>query len=399
MDFKNSDAMMSFYEALEIIKSYAQPLDTSRVDLFHCLHRTLAEDVFSDISMPPFNKSAMDGYACRESDVNNPLQVIEEIPAGTVPTLTIGENQCARIMTGAMVPDGADWVIMKEDVEEISPDHILCNKELSKANICYKGEDVEAGDMVLEKGIQILPAHIAILASVGCVHPLVYNLPTVAIISTGSELVEPGVVPGVSKIRNSNSYQLMAQVQQMGLLPDYLGIVADDEKSLTQMLAMAVEKYDLTIISGGVSVGDFDFVPKIMNQLKVNIRVHGMDVRPGKHLLFGERDHHFVFGMPGNPVSSFVQLEVLVKPFLNVLTGNTRNEPILQLPLEADYTRKKGKELLFVPVAINEQGHVRPLEYHGSAHIHAYVNAYGMMEIPEGISLIKKGETACVRPL
>jgi len=146
-------------------------------------------------------------------------------------------------------------------------------------------------------------------------------------------------------------------------------------------------------------VGDFDFVPKILKALQVNIRLHGMDVRPGKHLLFGEREAHVVFGLPGNPVSSFVQFEILVKPFLNVLMGNTDAEPIIYLPLEEDYLRKKGKELLFVPVAISSHGSVLPLEYHGSAHIHAYVHARGIMEIPEGVSLIRKGEKARVRPL
>lgn len=390
---------MVFDEALQIIKNFAQPLGTERVDLFHSLNRTLAENVYSDVYMPPFNKSAMDGYACRKSDVSLPLQVIEDIPAGTVPSLSIGENQCARIMTGAMVPEGADWVIMKEDVEELTPDRVVCRKALSKSNICHRGEDVKSGELVLEKGIQILPSHIAVLAAVGHVQPLVHKLPAVAILSTGSELVEPELIPGASKIRNSNSYQLMAQARQMGIVADYLGIVPDEKETLTGILSMALENYDVTIISGGVSVGDFDFVPSILKLLKINIRLHGMDVRPGKHMLFGERDGHYVFGLPGNPVSSFVQFEILVKPFLKTLMGNRESEVVLYLPLEGDYLRKKGKELLFIPVAINSQGSILPLEYHGSAHIHAYANAHGIMEIPEGISQIKKGETARVRPL
>jgi len=391
--------MMPFSEALETIKRFARTPGTEQVDLLYALSRTLAEDVFSDISMPPFNKSAMDGFACRKSDLKNQLQVIEEIPAGTIPAKTIGENQCARIMTGAMVPEGADFVIMKEDIEEIASDFVRCTRETNKTNICYTGEDVKSGDLVLNKGDVISPAHIAILASVGCTKPLVYKLPSVAIISTGDELVEPDEKPGISKIRNSNSYQLMAQNQQLGITPDYLGIVTDDENSVKNILTLALERYDVTIISGGVSVGDFDFVPKILNELKVNIRVHGMDVRPGKHLLFGERANHYVFGMPGNPVSSFVQFEVLVKPFLNALMGKAADEPFLHLPIEEDYLRKKGDQLVFVPVSLTRQGKALPLEYHGSAHIHAYSFAQGIMEIPKGISFIKKGETVCVRPL
>jgi molybdopterin molybdotransferase len=391
--------MIPFNEALEITQKFAQPRDTEQVNLFQALRRTLAEDILSDISMPPFNKSAMDGFACRKSDLKNRLKVIEEIPAGSIPTLEIGENQCARIMTGAMVPMGADFVVMKEDIEVFPGEFVQCTRETSKDNICYRGEDIKTGDLVLKKGDLILSAQIAMLASVGCIKPLVYNFPTVAIISTGNELVEPNELPSISKIRNSNGYQLIAQVQQLGIKPDYLGIVRDDESSLLEILSGALDKYDVTIISGGVSVGDFDFVPKILNQLDVNIRIHGMNVRPGKHQLFGERASHYIFGMPGNPVSSFVQFEVLVKPFLNALMGKMAEQTLLHLPLEAEYTRKKGDLMIFVPVTLTSQSAVRPLEYHGSAHIHSYTQAFGIMEIPNGISLLKKGDIVSVRPL
>jgi len=391
--------MIGFEKALELVISSAKPDSTEVVNLYSALHRVLAKDIFSDTDMPPFDKSAMDGFACRLEDIKTDLEIIEEIPAGRAPKKTIGRNQCARIMTGAMVPEGADYVLMKEDAELVSLDRIHCTKESSRSNICYKGEDVKAGTLVLKKGELISPASIAILASVGCTDPLVFKIPKVAIISTGNELVEPGEKTSVSKIRNSNSYQLAAQLQQLGVTPDYLGIVGDDEESLENVLTPALEKYDVTLISGGVSVGDFDFVPKILNRINVNILIHGMDVRPGKHLLFGERENHFVFGLPGNPVSSFVQFEVLVRPFIYSLMGKNGVESFLHLPLDEDYIRKKGDQLIFVPVTLTCQGTVCPLEYHGSAHIHAYINARGIMEIPKGISIIKKGETACVRPL
>ena len=156
--------MIPFYDALEIVKSIGFTNGTEHVDLLNSFQRVLAEDVFSDISMPPFNKSAMDGYAFRRSDLKNHLNVIEEIAAGTIPIKTIGENQCARIMTGAMVPLGADIVVMKEDIAEIAPDIVLCLKETPKSNICYTGEDVKVGDLVLAKGEVITPSHIAIMA-------------------------------------------------------------------------------------------------------------------------------------------------------------------------------------------------------------------------------------------
>ena len=186
---------------------------------------------------------------------------------------------------------------------------------------------------------------------------------------------------------------------KLGLNPDYQGIIPDDEESLRKVLALSLEKYDVTIITGGVSVGDFDFVPMILRQLNVNILVHGMEVRPGKHLLFGKRENSFIFGLPGNPVSSFVQFEVLVKPFINTLMGNTREDHFLYLPLDEEYRCKKSEKLVFVPFSLTKQGTVYPLEYHGSAHIHAYVKATGIMEIPKNISIINKGEIVCVRPL
>ena len=391
--------MIPFYEALTLIQKFAVPPGIEQNDLFHALGKILAEDVYSDISMPPFNKSAMDGYACRKSDIKNPLKVIELIPAGSVPNRSIGENQCAKIMTGGLVPDGADIVIMKEDIKVVDGDFVQCIKESLKTNICYQGEDVRKGDLVLEKGIILLPAHIAMLASVGFTNPQVYKIPTVAIISTGDELVEPNEKPGISKIRNSNGYQLLAQARQMNLLPDYLGIVRDDEKPLREILSQALNKYDVTIISGGVSVGDFDFVPKILKELNVNIQLQGMEVRPGKHQLFGERSNHYIFGMPGNPVSSFVQFEVLVKPFLKAMMGKTEEQSYLYLPLEEDYTRKDGNLMIFVPVTLTEETKVKPLEYHGSAHINSYASAKGIMEIPKGIITMKKGDNVRVRPL
>ena len=391
--------MIPFEEALEIIKSLALPRCIERVDLFNALNRILADDIYSDIAMPPFNKSAMDGFACRKSDIKNELQIIEEIAAGNIPTKTIGKDQCTRIMTGAMVPEGADMVVMKENIEMITDTSLICKSPSSKSNICYLGEDVKAGELVLRKGDLLKPSQIAILASVGCDFPMVYEKPTVAIISTGNELVEPHEIPGISKIRNSNGYQLFAQVRQLGFSVEYLGIVSDDEESLVKVLKATISNYRVTILSGGVSVGDFDFVPKVLNELKVNIKIHGIDIRPGKHQLFGERGYHFVFGMPGNPVSSFVQFELLVKPFLKGLNGQAKQEPSLLLSLEEDYNCKNSKQMVFIPATITEQSTVLPLEYHGSAHIHAYTNANAIIEIPKGILILKKGELVRVRPV
>ncbi|MEK7719330.1 MAG: molybdopterin-binding protein, partial [Bacteroidota bacterium] len=183
------------------------------------------------------------------------------------------------------------------------------------------------------------------------------------------------------------------------ILPEYLGIVRDDQDSLGKILASSLQNFDVTLISGGVSVGDFDFVPSILSKLGVNIPFHGMDVKPGKHLLFGEKDNHFVFGMPGNPVSSFVQLEVIVKPFLAKLMGRDEEKVSWYLPLEEEFVRTKGDQLIFIPATPTGHGTVIPVEYHGSAHIHSYIHAQVIMEIPKGVLKIKKGGQVRVRPL
>ena len=228
--------MISFEKAGTLIEGITFPMNTERIDLIHALNRVLAEDVHSDTDIPPFDKSAMDGFACRKTDLQNTLEVIEEIPAGKVPVKTIGINQCARIMTGGTVPEGADFVVQLEHIEEIKPGYIRCIKESSNSNICFTGEDIKKDELVLPHGEIINPQHIAILAMAGIMNPLVYSLLSVAVISTGNELVEPDEIPGKSKIRNSNAWQLMAQSALLGYHPAYLGIVPDSEEALSAML-------------------------------------------------------------------------------------------------------------------------------------------------------------------
>jgi molybdopterin molybdotransferase len=301
-------------------------------------------------------------------------------------------------MTGSMVPEGADYILMKEHAELIASGKIRCIKKGVSDNICYQGEDVRIGDSILKPGTRLLPVHIAMLASVGCINPFVYRMPAVAVISTGNELVQPGQKPGKALIRDSNGYQLVAQVSQFGLFGDYLGIVKDSKSALKDVLTRALERYELLLISGGVSVGDYDYVPEVLDMLHVETFFHGMHVRPGKRLLFGKREGHYVVGMPGNPVSSLIQFEVLVKPLMNRLVGCTDKPLRFLLPLEKDYSRIKKETLSFVPVRLTEAGTVISLEYHGSAHIHAYTGADGIMEIPLGVSELKKGDLVNVRP-
>ena len=187
--------MLSFEKARDTVLNSARPLGAERVSLADAANRVLAEDVKSDMDIPPFNKSAMDGYACRRSDLANDLEVIEIIPAGYTPAKSVGPGQCAKIMTGGVVPQGADCVVMKEYIESPTENTVRFVGEKTKDNICQKGEDIKAGDVVLRKGELLKPQHIAVLASVGRARPMVSKAPRVGINATGSELVDPGTLP------------------------------------------------------------------------------------------------------------------------------------------------------------------------------------------------------------
>jgi molybdopterin molybdotransferase len=396
--------MLKFEEALQIVLKQDLRLGTERVALMDSPGRILAEDIFSDVDMPPFDKSAVDGFACKMDDIftGTPLmaslRIIETIPAGYEPRRPIGPGHCSKIMTGAMIPEGADCVVMVEDTLQVGEDRIEITIKKTARNICFKAEDVRVGDKVLEKGTRIKPAHIAIMASVGCVDPLVSVLPVISVISTGDELVEPGQTPARSKIRNSNAYQLMAQAWEVPAKYIYQGIALDTPESLRDILEKAFDATDVVILTGGVSMGDFDYVPAIMKEMGVDILFKSVAIQPGRPTVFGRKDNRFVFGLPGNPVSSFVLFELMVKPFLRKLMGNTDEPLILKLPMGIRYGRKKPSRKSLLPVFIRD-GKIFPVEYHGSAHILAYAKTDGLIEIEIGRTEIGEGEIVNVRPV
>jgi molybdopterin molybdotransferase len=383
--------MISYEKAFEIIMNSAFTLEKESVELAQSLNRVLAKDIKSDIDMPPFNKSAMDGYACRKEDLHESLSVIETIQAGYRPQKAVQKNECAKIMTGSIVPQGADFVANVENTE-ITPDNkIRITDNNIPANICYQGEDIKRGEFVLRLGALILPQHIAVLANAGISSVPVYKKPRISIITTGSELREPGVPLPDGCIRNSNSYQLIGQVQRMAIEPDYLGIAADTENALDLLIKKALRSSDVVLLSGGVSMGDYDLVPAVLAANNVNILFNMVAMQPGKPLTFGTKDKTAIFAFPGNPVSTFFPFEIMAKPFIYKLMGHdyiTRTFPLIT---GVDFTRKRAERKTFIPVKI-ENGKVFPVEFHGSAHINALCFAEGIISFPLGVLEIKKGQ-------
>ncbi len=392
--------MIKIEEAHKILDNL--PIDkpsAERVPLEKSLDRILAEDVFAGEDFPSFDKSAMDGYAIRREDINKKLEVIEFIPAGKKPEMKITAGHCLRIMTGAMVPEGADMVVMQEDVKKEGDRIITVVNKKSKSNILYKGEDVRSGSLLLKRGIKIGPAHIGLLASVGNVDPVVFQKPVVTMLSSGNELVPPSEKPQPPYIRNSNSVQLVALATRAGAVAVDAGLVEDNPEKILQKIKKAVDISDVVIMTGGASVGELDFTGKVFDMLGATLYFEKLAIQPGKPALFATLGNKCLFGLSGNPVSSLVQFELLIRPLIKRMTGSNAVDKIYKLPLDRDKHRKRSERKLFFPVRITENMEAEVLEYHGSAHLHAYHRADGLAEFPIGLNELKKGTIVHVRPL
>jgi molybdopterin molybdotransferase len=391
--------MISFEEAFGVVMKSAFETQTESISFTGSDGRILAEDVVSDIDMPPFNRSAVDGYACNRTDVKNELEVVEVIPAGKVPEKSIGQNQCSKIMTGAIVPDGCDMVFMVEDSENLTSGKIRFTGKVLKANISFKGEDVKTGELVLRSGKFIKPQDIAVMASVGHTNVIVKKKPRVGILSTGDELVEPSIIPGTSQIRNSNAYQLISQVNRAGGTGHYYGIAPDQEDITYQIIRKAIDENDIVLLTGGVSMGDFDFVPSVLIRAGVKILFDRVNVQPGKPTTFGVHSKAVVFGLPGNPVSSFIQFETLVRPLISKMMGYNWIPIEQNLPLAVRYERKSPSRMGWIPAIITGNMEVMPVDYHGSAHISALPEADGIFAVKAGTKTVEKGEIVSVRQI
>jgi len=391
--------MIPFEKAYEIVMSSSFPMKTENVDFTKSLSRILAGNVISDMEMPPFNKASVDGFACKKPDLAVDLEIIETIPAGRWPEKKVGKGQCSRIMTGAALPEGADCVIMVEDTEILPSGKMKFTGSSTKDNIAFRGEDIRKGDIVIKAPRQITPQDIAVMATVGHTSVTVSRMPDIAVISSGDEIVEPHEIPGISQIRNCNAYQLMAQSERAGAAPRYYGIARDSEEETLTIVSKAIAESDIVIITGGVSMGDFDFVPSVFERAGVKILFTRVAVQPGKPTTFGVHPEALVFGLPGNPVSSFVQFELLVRPLICKMTGYQWEPLTISVPLKERYTRRSTDRMGLVPVRITGDGFAEVVEFHGSAHISALPGASGIVSMPAGVSTLDKGEIVRVRQI
>ncbi len=321
--------MLSVKLAESTILDLVQPLeDTETVDLLGATNRILAQTVTSNLDFPYWDNAAMDGYAVRYEDVRHSpttLTIVAEIPAGHQPQMRIQPGQAARIFTGAMVPEGSDTIVMQEHTSRIGNEVTILTSPQQGEFLRQKASFYQANAPLLKPGIALNEADIAVLATAGCHQFTVYRRPRVTIFSTGNELVSPGIQLQPGQIMDSNQYALAAFVQKNGAIPICMGIVPDDPVLLKATIEKTITTSDLVLSTGGVSVGDYDYIDSILEELGGEIAIRSVAVKPGKPLTVCSFNRSLYFGIPGNPVSALVTCWRFVQPALRKLSGLSGN--------------------------------------------------------------------------
>lgn len=342
---------VSLEEALEILLQQNFQTEAIQVPLLDSLDSILAEDIISDMNMPPFDKSPLDGYAVRSADINgaskeNPitLEVIDYIPAGYVSSKTIKQGQAIRIMTGAKIPDGADAIIRFEDTEFTDTHVKILVSITSGSNVSKMGEDMKIGDVVLQKGSTINAPEIGILATLGKSFVKVFRKPRVAILSTGDELVEIQNPLEDGKIRNSNSYTIAALVKKIGAKPLLLGVCLDEIDIIKEKLDAALGWADIVITTGGVSVGDCDLVKEAFEQTGAEMLFWRVRMKPGTPIAVAKYKNKLIFGLSGNPAAAYITFEQFVRPVILKSMGRQKfNLMKVKAILESDFKKMSGQ--------------------------------------------------------
>lgn len=385
-------------EALAIILSKSAPLPATGVDVAPAaLGLALAESVVCDLDSPPFAKAMMDGYAIRSGDAAERV-VIEEVLAGQTPRKTVEPGQATRIMTGAPMPVGADAVVMIERTELLPNGQVRVLDEPGVGkNVLPQGAEMRVGETIFHPGTRIRPDVVGVLAGMGRSRIRAHPRPTSAILSTGDEIVEVWEQPGPGQIRNSNGRMLLAQAARAGAAPRSIGIARDEEPHLRQLIGQALEA-DVAVLSGGVSAGKVDLVPAVLRSMGVEAHLHKVRMKPGKPLFFGTRHRDgttptLVFGLPGNPVSSYVCFELFVRPAICRLMG-LEPPPWRTASLASDFPYKTDRptyhpaRLELAPAGWT----VQPVPWFGSPDLRGVTAGNALVLLEEGDAVHRAGK-------
>lgn len=396
-------------EALNAVLSEIKPLKSELVHVKDCLNRVIFDDIVARYDTPMFDRSAMDGYAIRSEDsfgasVTDPvyLKITGRIEIGTIPDIEVKAGEAAQIMTGAALPKGTDAVIKVEDTREHGNNIEVIKPYPPRKNVSIRGEDVRQGEIILKQGHLLHPHDIGIIIASGHDQINVIRKPKVSIISTGSELIDPGERLEPGKIFDVNNATLSSLVSQFHSIPLFTRRVEDDRTELLKTLEKAIEQTDVIVFSGGSSVGEFDIIDEIILQ-KGKLLVQGVAMRPGAPTLIGIIENKPVFGLPGSPVAAMISFDVFVRPTLQTLLGMTPYDPkpIIKAILKRSIPSEVGRRDFARVRIIKENGelYAELVRVRGSGIISTLVKADGIIEVPEEREGLSKGEVVNVKLL
>ncbi|MEW6103711.1 MAG: gephyrin-like molybdotransferase Glp [bacterium] len=398
--------MIPVSEAQRIILESIPALPEEIIDIASSLNRVLSYDIFSDIDIPSCNLSAMDGYALISSDVkgaseDNPirLEVLEEIPAGAISKKEIKNGFASKIMTGAMLPEGADSVIMVEYTEAMGQSIMIKKETKPYENVIQRGENIKNGELLLEKGRIIGSSEIGILASLGIKNVKAIKQPKIAVLATGNEIVDIDSELLKGKTRNINTYTLSAQIQEAGAIPIDLGIGRDDKKDISLKIERGLKSADMLITSGGVSVGDYDITRNVLEDMGLIVKFHKVAMRPGKPTLFGIIREKPFFGLPGYPVSCIVCFEILVRPAILKMGGRKNLERQIIKAILGEDIRKKTDRRSYLRVSLKKKDGIfeaRLTGNQGSSVLNSMVKADGLLIAEKDVGFIPCGSRVSV---
>ncbi len=403
--------LLTYEEAKNLIQETLKPkpLGTEEIPLLEAYNRVLAEDTTSTLDIPPFNRSTVDGYAVKAQDTfgaeeNQPvkLNVCGFVAIGEMPKIAVQQGEAAEIVTGAPMPEGADAVVMVEDTNREDDVLSVYSSVTPNENVQKKGSDIKNGETILQRGKVLGSREIGVLAALGKAAVKVYKVPTVAVLSTGGEVTEPGKELPPGKIYDINAYSLSIAVQECGGKPVYAGVVPDEKAPLREALERALSLADVLLTSGGVSVGPKDLIPQTVDSLgKPGVFISGIAVKPGKPAtvaLIGEKP---VFSFPGHPTSALMIFHLLARPVIQVLAGKSAKDmPSVKAFAASRMFSAKGRRT-FVTVRLRQDEKTKrliaePVESGASGAITTLAKADGFVEIPENVQFVDAGEEVSV---
>lgn len=398
--------MIPVAEAIGIIVEKAEPLAAEREALDEALGRVLAEDVFADTDLPPFDRAQMDGYAVRSDDLRvlpARLRVVGEAAAGVGWRGTLQAGEAVRIMTGAPMPSGADSVQQVEVTREMEAGRVVLIERATEPGQFYipRASEVRKGERVLEAGEEINAARMAVLASFGYAEVPLRRRPRVSVLATGTELVQVFERPGADQIRDSNSYSLAAYARLAGAVVERLPFAFDDPELLRVEIERAATRSDLLVLSGGVSMGRYDFTKTALRALGAKVFFERVALRPGKPTVFARLPAGaLVFGLPGNPVSVSVTFNLFARTALRVMQGASQPEPLEETALLARPAKGAAERASYLPAALTTDAEGRllaePLKWGGSSDFVAFARATALVIVPAGVKFFEAGSVVKV---